>query len=250
MNQSTPLIGRAQGRIALIAAGSTVGAVAGAYLNWLWWEIGYRPLTIVLAIVILVAGGVGLMIPRVVGRRIAIAGLAVGFGILAGQHVGPDREPIIHRPGGTMALRLESPIVAVATGTAECDTVASGTELVVLGVPEPPEGEPGLPDGIIVQLGDRWAYPRDNARADRVRLEIGVTTQLVPGSNKVLNRIGMAAEASSTLESTFTTEGGSIRFRDLVALGEPEYTGDSMDLAGTFEWTCGPAGAIGHPPDR
>jgi hypothetical protein len=67
-----------------------------------------------------------------------------------------------------------------------------------------------------------------------------VTTQLVPGSIKVLTRIGMEATASSTLESTFTREGGSIRFADLVALGGPGFTGESMDLAGALEWTCGP----------
>ena len=51
----------------------------------------------------------------------------------------------------------------------------------------------------------------------------------------------MEARESSTLESTFSNEGGSIRFADLEALGGPVYTGESMDLAGTLEWTCGAA---------
>ena len=102
-------------------------------------------------------------------------------------------------------------------------------------------GQLGSPVGISIQLGDRFSYTRDNSRADRVRLEIEVTTELAPGSIKALNSIGMEATESSSLESTFSSEGGSIRFADLVALGEPVYTGESMDLAGTLEWTCGAA---------
>lgn len=86
----------------------------------------------------------------------------------------------------------------------------------------------------------RWAFPRDTTRPDRVRLEVGVTRQLVPGSIKVLTRVGMEATASSTMDSTFTNEGGSIRFANLAAVGGPAFTGESVDIAGTLEWKCGP----------
>jgi hypothetical protein len=244
MNTSNTSTTRARGRIAVIviaAIGFVVGAIVGAYLDWFWWEIGYRPLTIILAVAILVVGCIVSMISRVIVRRIALFILAVGFGLLAGQYLGPGREPLISQPGGTMTLRLESPVVAVATGTADCTNVASETEFLVQGSPDQPPGQLGSPTSVSIQLGDRFSYPRDNSRTDGVRLEIGVITQLVPGSIKVLNRIGMQATESSTLESTFSNEGGSIRFAGLVAQSGPEYTGESMDLAGTLEWTCGAA---------
>jgi len=243
-NPSTTPTVRARGRIAVIViapVGFAAGAIAGAYLNWIWWEIGYRPLAVILAAAILVAGCIVSIIRRVIVRWIALAMLAVGFGLLLGQYVGPAREPLIDQPGGTMTLRLESPVVAVVTGSADCQNVASESEFLVVGAPELPPGQLGLPDTIVVQSGDRWAYPRDNARRDRVRLEIAVTTQLVPGSIKILSRIGMGATTSSTLESAFSNDGGSIRFGDLVALDGPGYTGESMDLAGSFVWTCGAA---------
>jgi hypothetical protein len=243
-NASSTSIARARGRIAIIviaAIGFMLGGIAGAYLNWFWWEIGYRPLTIILAVAILVVGGIMALIRRSIVRRFALVLLAVGLGLLAGQSLGPTREPLIDQSGGTMTLRLESPILAVMSGSADCTNVASETEFLVQGQPEQPRGKLGLPDSILVQLGDRWSFPRDSARKDRVRLEIGVTTQLVPGSIKVLNRTGMEATESSTLESAFSNEGGLIRFSDLVAQGGPEFTGESMDLAGTLEWTCGVA---------
>jgi hypothetical protein len=52
----------------------------------------------------------------------------------------------------------------------------------------------------------------------------------------------MEAAEASTLESSFSTDGGSIRFRDLAPHDDgPGYTGESIDFEGTLEWTCGPA---------
>jgi hypothetical protein len=235
---------RARGRIAVVAigvAGFSAGAFAGAYLNWFWWEIGYRPLVIMLAVAIMVAGGAVSLIRRVVARWVGLGLAAIAFGMLVGQYLGPVREPLIERPGGLMNLRLDSPVAATLMGVADCSNAASGTELLVVGAPEPQTGELGLPDGITVQLGDRWAYPRDNSRTDRVRLEIASTTQLEPDSIKVRSRVGMEATEASTLASSFSTEGGSIQFRDLAPLDGPGYTGESIDFEGTLEWTCGPA---------
>jgi hypothetical protein len=243
LNASDPSSARGRDRIVVIViagAGFVAGALVGAYLNWVWWEIGYRPLATIIAVAILVIGGVVSMLGREMARRSALVVLAVGFGVLAGQYLGPGREPLIDHSPGTMTLRLGSPFIGVTTGSADCTNVASATEILVHGALDQPHGQLGSPDGVAIQLGDRWAVPRDTSRRDRVRLEIWVTTQLVPGSIKVLTRIGMEATASSTLESTFSREGGSIRFADLVALGGPGFTGESMDLAGTLEWTCGP----------
>ncbi|MGI8791994.1 MAG: hypothetical protein ACR2H3_02265 [Acidimicrobiales bacterium] len=226
--------------IVVAVIGLTLGAIAGAWLNWIWWEIGYRPLVVILGLAILMVGGIMAMIRRWIVRRSGLVVLAVGLGLLAGQSLGPSREPLINQWGGTMTLRLESPNLAVLTGTADCTNVASETEFLVHGSPDSSPGQLGLP-GITAQLGDRWSYPRDTSRTDRVRLEIVIPTHLVPGSIKVLNMVGMEATESSTLAATFTNEGGLIRFSDLGTMrGEP-FTGESIDLAGAFEWTCGPA---------
>ncbi len=241
-NPSTPSVGRVRTQIVVIAIGAcgfAAGAVAGAYLNWFWWEIGYRLNVTILAVALLVTGCILSLIRRRVTRGIGLASMAVGFGLLAGQLIGPGREPLIEQPGGTMTLRLESPVVVVMTGSADCQNVASQTEFMVLGAPDQLPGERSLPDSIVVQSGDRWAYPRDNSRPDRVRLELGVTTRLDPATGKVSSRIGMEATEASTLESTFRNEGGSISFADLVAVEGPAFTGESIDLAGTLEWTCG-----------
>ncbi len=240
----TPPRAHLRGSIAVVAigvAGFAAGAFAGAYLNWFWWEIGYRPLAIMLAVAIMVAGGAVWLIRRVVARRVGLGLAAVAFGMLAGQYLGPVRESLIERPGGLMTLRLDSPVAATVMGVADCSNAASGTEFLVVGTPERQTGELGLPDGITVQLGDRWAYPRDNSRTDRVRLEVASTTQLEPDGIKARSRVGMEATEASTLASNFSTEGGSIRFRDLAPHDGPGYTGESIDFEGTLEWTCGPA---------
>ncbi len=48
----------------------------------------------------------------------------------------------------------------------------------------------------------------------------------------------MIVMTHAPLESTFSNEGGSIRFAGLGAQVGPDFTSESMDLAGTLEWTC------------
>lgn len=235
--------GEATVKIVIAAIGLVLGAIGGAYLHWVWWEIGYRPLVTILGVAILIVGYIVALIPREMARRIGLLILAVAVGLLVGQNLGPSREPLIDQPGGTMTLSLTSPAVAVATGSADCTNVASETEFSVQGSLDQPPGRLGSPSGISIQLGDRFSYPRDNARMDQVRLQIEAVTELEPGGIKASNKIGMEATESSTLESAFGNGGGSIRFADLVALGGDVYTGESMDLAGTLMWTCGAARA-------
>lgn len=227
--------------IVIAAAGFVLGAIGGAYFHWVWWEIGYRPLVTILGVAILVVGFIVAPIAREKARRIGPLILGVAVGLLVGQNLGPSREPLIDQPGGTMTLRLTSPVIAVATGSADCVNAASGTESSVQGSLDQPPDRLGSPSGISIQLGDRFSYPPDNARQDQVRLQIEVVTELEPGSIKVSKKIGMMATESSTLESVFGNVGGSIRFADLVALGGDGYSGESMDLAGMVTWTCGPA---------
>jgi hypothetical protein len=243
----TRTAGRSGRTAVLIIAGIVfvVAAIVGAYLDWIWWPV-YSGLVITLAAgAILFVGGVLALIGRGIHsgivRRIALVALAVGIGLVAGQNLGPSREPLINPSGGTMTLHLESPVVGVATGPANCTNVASATEFAVSGDPNIRLDTPDRPFvSIYLDVGDRWQVLRDTLRKDGVRLDIGVTAELVSDAGKP-STIGMQAAESSTLKSTFSNQGGSIRFAGLVAQSGPDFNGQSMDLAGTLEWTCGAA---------
>lgn len=140
-----------------------------------------------------------------------------------------------------MTLRLMSPIVATATGPADCQNVASATEFQVSGDPNMRLDTPDRPFvSVYLNVGDRWQVLRDAPSKDGLLLHIGITGALVPDAGKP-STVGMQAAESSTLESTFSNAGGSIRFAGLVAQTGPDFSGESMNLAGTVEWTCGAA---------
>lgn len=244
MNASTTSPASGRGRIALLMIAAIVflvAAIVGAYLDWIWWPEAYGGgLMITLAAgAILLVGGILALIGRGIVRRIALVILAVGVGLVAGQNLGPSREPLIHPQGGTMTLRLASPVVAIATSPADCTNVASATEFQVSGDPNMRLDTPDRPFvSVYFNVGDRWRVLRDTPRKDGLLLNIGITGALVSDAGKP-STIGMQATESSTLESTFSNEGGSIRFAGLVAQSGADYSGESMDLAGTLEWTCG-----------
>jgi len=174
----------------------------------------------------------------------ALIVVAVGVGLLAGQNLGPDREPLVGPVDGTMTLRLTSPVVGVATGPAFCTNVASATEFQVSGDSNIRLDTPDQPFvSISVNVGDRWRVLRETPRKDGVLLRIDVTGTQVSADGKP-GTIGMMATDASTLEWTFSNEGGLIRFADLMAQVGPDFTGESMDLAGSLEWTCEAASGL------
>jgi len=243
VNPSTTSTARGRGRIAVIVIAAIVflvAAIVGAYLDWIWWPEAYGGgLMITLAAgAILLVGGILALVGRGIVRGIALVILAVGVGLLGGQTLGPSREPLIHE-GGTMTLRLASPVVAIATSPAVCTNVASATEFAVSGDPNMRLDTPDRPFvSVSLDRGDRWQVLRDTPRKDGILLNIGITGTLVSDAGKP-STIGMQATESSTVESTFSNQGGSIRFAGLVAQSGADYSGESMDLAGTLEWTCG-----------
>ena len=243
MNESTRSAAGGRSRtmlVVILVIAFVVSAVLGAYFDWILWPL-YSGLMITLAAgAILLVGGVVALAGRGIVRRIALVVLSVGIGLVAGQNLGPSREPLIHQLDGTMTLRLESPLVASATGPANCNNVASATEFSVGGDSNMRLETPDRPFvSVYLNVGDRWDAVDDDApRKDGVYLSVAVMGQLVPDSGKP-SAVGMVATESSSLESTFSNEGGSIRFGDLVAQNGLDFTGQSMDLAGTLEWTCG-----------
>jgi hypothetical protein len=229
--------------VALVVAAFAVTAVVGAYIDWMWWPVYSGFVLTLAAFAILLLGGLLALVGQIrrgMIRRIGFIGLVVGFGLLAGQNLAPSREALIQQPDGTMTIHLTSPMVSSATGPASCRNEASATEFSV-------EGDPNMrldtPDQPFVQVyfnvGDRWNAIEDGPRKDGVRFDIGVTGAVVSDKGKPAT-VAMVTAPSSTLESTFANAGGSIHFGGLVpktGLGE---SGESMDLAGTIEWTCGP----------
>jgi hypothetical protein len=245
MDPSTPSAAAGRRPSAFLVAGAIVFAVAavvGAYLDWLWWPVAYGGglLLALAAALFLLVGGIATLVGRGIIRRFALLVLAVGVGMVAGLGLGPSREPLIQQFGGTITMHLTAPVVAVATGAVDCTNVASATEFQVTGDSNIRLDTPDNPFiSIYVNMGDRWQRSNE-PRKDGVRLTIGVTGALVTEAGKP-GTIGMQATESSMLESRFSNTGGSIRFGHLVAQTGPDFTGDSMDLAGTLDWTCGPA---------
>ncbi len=222
----------------LVVAGS-IAAVVGAYVDWLWWPDYSGLLLTLLAGLILVGGSIITLIGSGVVRRVGLVVVAVAIGLVAGQNLGPSREPLIHQAGGTMTLRLASPVVATATGPADCTNVASQTEFQVTGDPNMRLDTPSRPFLMVyLNAGDRWQAIEDAPRKDGVRFEITSNDALVPADGKPAF-IGMEATGASTIESRFGNAGGSLRFAGLAPKSGPDHTGDSIDYAGTLEWTCG-----------
>ncbi len=238
----TPKVDAGRRRITAVVIAASVFAIAavvGAYLDWVMW-IQYKGLMITLgAGALLLVGAIVALIGRGTMRRVSLLVLAAGIGLVAGQNLGPSREPLIDQSGGRMILRLESPVVGVATGTADCSNVASETEFAVSGDPNMrlDTAERAFVD-VYVNVGDRWDAIDDAPRKNGVRLEILATPERV-GFDGVPSMVVMGATESSTLEATFSNDGGSIRFADLELQTRQGFTGAPIDLAGTLEWTCG-----------
>ena len=138
-----------------------------------------------------------------------------------------------------MTLRLESPIVAVATGPADCTNVASETEFQVNGTPSLRLNEMNrVWDIVSLTFGDRWEAIEDGPRKDGVRLSIWGADLAIPADG-MPSMVEMEAVESAILEATFTNDGGSARFANLAARAGPDMNAAPMDLAGSIEWTCG-----------
>jgi hypothetical protein len=224
--------------LVLLAIGA-IAAGVGAYLDWMWW-VFYTGLMITLvAIALLLVGAIVALFPRRMIRRTGLVILSVGVGLLTGQNLGPSREPLIQQSGGSITLHLESPVQGTATGEAWCQNVASGTEFSVSGDPNVRLDTDRSFVSISMDKGDRWEALRGRPRTDGVWLLITVTPERVPAGGKPAT-IGMESAPESAVVAAFTNEGGQLTFAGLEAATGPDYTGDSLDLAGTIEWDCGP----------
>ena len=221
-----------------LAAVGLIAALVGAWLDWLWWPVYSGIVITLVAVALLIVGGLIAVIPRRRVRRTGLVLLVVAAGLLLGQVLGPSREELLITEG-TMTLTLDSPTSETSAIMASCSLVPSGTEFAISGDPNM-----RLDDGsfvsVYVNRGNRWEVLRDVPRTDGVRLEIAITDEEVTDDKP--STIGMESVPTSTIDATFTNDGGRVEFAGLSPMKSVDYSGDSLDLSGTIEWTCRPAG--------
>ncbi len=222
----------------VLAAIGIVSALVGAWLDWLWWPVYSGIVITLVAVALLIIGGLIAVIPRRRVRRSGFVLLVVAAGLLLGQVLGPGREELFVTEG-TMTLTLDTPTSETSSIMASCSLVPSGTEFSVSG-----DANMRLADGsfvsIYVNTGNRWEVLRDVPRTDGVYFQISVMPELVTDDRPT--SVGMQSVPTSTIDATFSNDGGRVEFADLSPMTGVDYSGGTLDLAGTVEWTCGPVG--------
>ena len=234
---AAPTRGRGLFLVGLAAIG-LVAALFGAWLDWLWWPVYSGIVITLVAVALLIVGGLIAVIPRRRVRRTGFVLLVVAAGLLLGQVLGPSREELLETEG-TMTLTLVAPSSETSSIMATCSLVASGTEFSISG-----DANMRLDDGsfvsIYINTGNRWEVLRDVPRTDGVHFQIAVTAEEVTDDKP--STIGMESVPTSTIDATFTNDGGRVEFADLSPMTGVDYSGAALDLAGTVEWTCRPTG--------
>jgi hypothetical protein len=223
--------------LAILAIAFLLAAVVGAYVDWLWWPVYYGIVLTIIALPIVLIGGILAVITHGRMRRLALVVLAIGVGLLAGQNLGPSRAPL-QVADGSMSIVLDGPVVATSSGPATCSVTEDGAELSVSGDPNMRLDTPDRPFvNVFFDRGDRWEAYRGGPRSNGIYLVISVTPTAVPDSGKPAT-LGMGADESSTVTVDANQTGGVIRFAHLVPLTGADYTGEAMDLSGRIEFLC------------
>jgi len=239
----TTTVGRRGIRIALLIVAGLVAAAIGAYLDYEWWHPTQGIVITLVAIGVLLVAGLLFLFRRSITTSLAFIGLAIGVGLLIGQWIGPEREPL-QLASGSMTLHLDGPIQADATGDADCQTVASGEEFQVTMDPNTRLQMEGVPDEELpfvsasFAYGDRW-QPEQDAREDGLILSIYMNSALVAADGSP-TELWLDSASTSTIEHRQTGNNEIVLFSGL-AVSEGEVAailGVDGDVTGTLEWTC------------
>jgi len=234
--------------IALLIVMGLAAAAIGAYFDWLWWQPAQAIVTTLVAIAAILLAGLLFLFRRSLTTRLAFIGLAIGVGLLVGQWIGPEREPLI-LGSGSMTLHLDGPIQADATGPAHCQMVASGEELQVTMDPNTRlevEGVDPQQYALVSStfaFGDRW-QPEQGSREDGLVVSIYMNAAVVP-ANGGPTEFRLDSSPSSTIERRVTGDREDVLFSGLaVTSGEvAAILGTDGDVTGTLEWNCEAASA-------
>lgn len=231
------------GFIALLLVLAAAAAAAGAYLDWIWWHPTKGIVVTIAAIGSLVVAAALALARRPLTTRLALAGLAIGAGLLIGQALGPSREAL-QLTGGTMTVRLDSPLTGSATGPADCQTVPSGEHLQVSGDVNTrldvtgldPAHAPTVVPG--VSFGDMWA-PDSGRRSDEVVVTLYANSAMIADDGGP-TELRLRSTPASTLTVERAGDSGTIHFGGLeVTEGTASAVlGSEGEVSGTIEWTC------------
>ena len=230
--------------IALLVVVGLAAAAIGAYLDWLWWHPTQGIVVTLVAIAAILLAGLLFLFRRLFTTRLAFMGLAMGAGLLLGQWIGPSREELTITPG-TMTLALGGPVPGVASGLADCSTVASDEELQVSMDPNTrleiegvdPQAYPFV--SATFAFGDRW-QPDEGSREDGLVVSIYMNAALVLAEGSP-TELWLASDPSSAIEHRQTGNDEIVLFSGLtVTSGDvAAILGTDGDVTGTLEWTCG-----------
>lgn len=230
------------GRWLVLGLVTGVGAVAGAVWDWYNWHPMSAVMITLLAIPLVVIGGVLLIIRARRSRQVGSVVLALALGIVAGQVLGPSR-PDLDSANGTMTVTTDSPTVGTATGEVYCSFDADG-QFQVSGGPnlrlELAADDPSMPadvDGrefvsISITVGDRW-QDTPTPRSDGLVLSVWVSYV-----DARLSGVTMTSTATSTIGREGTARDGTLTFAGLVPSLREDDLGEPLDIAGTITWTC------------
>ena len=225
--------------LAVAAVALLLAAVAGAWLDWEWWE-PYNGIVITLgAIGLAIVAAIALAFRRPLATMIGATIGAVAVGLLLGQNLGPARELPVSSDG-TMTIRLVSPTVVEATTRVTCSSTSDARNLWVSTDGDVRLGEDRelaiLPS---FAMGDLWdaSYERDDGLEVTLHsidtgpiADDGVPTELV-----------MVSDPSSSLVAELDGLAGTVEFDGLIR-NERYETGvgqaDPIDFAGTIEFSC------------
>lgn len=214
------------------------GAIAGAWLDWIWWPPYKALMTTLAAIGLLLAGLVLAAIRRRATRLLALAVVALGAGLIAGQILGPSRESPLGSDG-QLVIRLTEPVAIERRTDVFCSTVPTGDHVAVSmshDIRTGGEGDPALV--FALSWGDMWDFGAE-PRADALSLSITVIDTGPITDEGISSQLVVGSAPASTLTATTDGRNGSMTFDGLVPdTASGPSTGTPPSLAGTLEWTC------------
>lgn len=231
------------GRLGLLLIPLAVGAVVGAYLDWMWWHPSS-------GILITIAAG-GLLVLSVLAWtsrwnpiRLAVLWVALfAIGLLLGQNFGPSRPPIT-LVSGSLAVELAEPADAQpAAGSADCQLTPDGRNFQVSGDPnirveigdQPREEQDNLQ--VSIARGDMWQH--GEPRSDGWSLIVAVSDTGPFTDDEVPDIWYMTSAPSSELTGDGTQAAGSLAFDGLVLnAGQSQGVDEPIEVSGTIEWSC------------
>jgi hypothetical protein len=251
----TPRAGRSAWLLPVLGVLFVAAVGVGAYFNWYLWHPMSGVVVTIVAVGLLLVGGLALLVRSDRLRPVGLALAVAAVGSVAGQQLGPDRPQVLRHEGGSVRLVFTAPTPFDESGEASCGSAADASQVVV----DPDEfgvaraSEDADFHYAYVTIGDMYDFGDRTARNDHLSVVIiamraGIPADADPNVRPGETRHSSDAASHLALAPGHSVDGGSITFSNM-ALGDPADPARRSDLAGTISWTCGPL-ASGPGPDE